>query len=46
VDNLTIVTNLVEVNSGDYQRAMSELEELKKKLPEAEKPKEIVEPEP
>lgn len=45
VDNMEIVLNLIEVDSGDYQKAESELEELKKRLPEKEKTEEISQPE-
>ncbi len=45
VDNMTIVTNLVEIDSGDYQKAQAELEELKERLPEEERVEAIDRPE-
>jgi tetratricopeptide (TPR) repeat protein len=44
-DYMNIVTNMVDVNSGDYQRAQRELDELRKKLPEAVEPTEVKEAE-
>ncbi len=45
VDNMEVVTNLVDIDSADYQTAKSELEELREKLPEEEKLEEVGEPE-
>ena len=45
VNNMEAVLSLVELDSGDYQKAQTELEELKKQLPKEEKVEEVSQPE-